>query len=601
MTVLNQIGILSSHLTTKRKWQLVAVGLLSILASAAEVVSIGALIPFLAAVASPDKVYTHDLVTPVLKVIQVTDPRDILFVFTLFFVTAAITAGLLRVLLLWAQSQTARTIGADLSLQAYSNVLRQPYSLHVARHSSEILIGIQKSNNLVGSIIQPAIVIFSSTVMLFAVVITLLLVHPIIALVTLFGLALIYTIFIAIINRRVATNSVVIATQQQRTSKAIQESLGSIRDILIDGTQRIYLKIYKDAFIPLQSALASNQVIAGIPRFGVEALGMALIAIIAYKMTYANDSSGEVNLILPILGALGLGVQRLLPLFQQIYSAYIAINGSKKSAEDALKLLQLRASVFASNREQIPKPVVFQKVIALKELGFRYAEQGPWILRNISLEIPKGSRVGFVGVTGSGKSTLLDLFMGLLTPTEGNISVDDISITTRNLRLWQAHISHVPQAIFLADAGIAENIALGVPLDKIDFQRVQEVAQQAQMAETIKSWPRGFRTLVGERGVRLSGGQRQRIGIARALYKRSSVLIFDEATSALDNETEASIMQILETLGREITILIVAHRLTTLKNCDQIVELSRGRLKNIGNYEHLQQETTSLLRTVDNN
>jgi ATP-binding cassette subfamily B protein len=208
------------------------------------------------------------------------------------------------------------------------------------------------------------------------------------------------------------------------------------------------------------------------------------------------------------------------------------------------------------------------------------------VLRHLNLKILKGSRVGFVGVTGSGKSTLLDIVMGLLAPTEGALLVDSTAVNPQNTRAWQVHISHVPQAIFLSDTSIAENIAFGVPPDLIDMQRVKHAAEQAQISQTIEGWSTGFDTLVGERGVRLSGGQRQRIGIARALYKRANVIIFDEATSALDGDTEAAVMGGLETLGAEITVLIIAHRLTTLKGCDLIVELVNGSVEVSSDYEH---------------
>jgi ATP-binding cassette subfamily B protein len=220
----------------------------------------------------------------------------------------------------------------------------------------------------------------------------------------------------------------------------------------------------------------------------------------------------------------------------------------------------------------------FEKVVAIKQLGFRYSPSHSWVLRNLSLDIPKGSRVGFVGATGSGKSTLLDVVMGLLTPTEGELLVDGKVLTELNTRAWQAHISHVPQAIFLSDTTIAENVAFGVAPELIDMQRVRQAAEKAQIAQTIESWSSGYKTIVGERGIRLSGGQRQSIGIARALYKRADVIVFDEATSALDNDTEEAVMRAIETLGPDVTVLIIAHRLTTLKKCDFVVELKKGAI-----------------------
>jgi ATP-binding cassette subfamily B protein len=240
----------------------------------------------------------------------------------------------------------------------------------------------------------------------------------------------------------------------------------------------------------------------------------------------------------------------------------------------------------------------FQKEIGIKCLSFRYTLQTPWVLNNLNLTIAKGSRVGFVGTTGSGKSTLLDIVMGLLQPTDGALEIDGQIVTPANNRAWQAHIAHVPQAIFLADSTIEENIAFGVPKDQIDPERVRQAAQQAQISEIIETWPKQYQTFIGERGIRLSGGQRQRIGIARALYKQADVIIFDEATSALDNETEQAVMQAIESLSEDLTILIIAHRLTTLKNCTQIVELGDGGIKRAGIYQDIVNQASEQSEAV---
>ena len=208
-------------------------------------------------------------------------------------------------------------------------------------------------------------------------------------------------------------------------------------------------------------------------------------------------------------------------------------------------------------------------------------------MQELDLIITKGSRVGFIGITGSGKSTLLDVIMGLLSPTNGHLEVDRERITIKNQRSWHSHIAHVPQTIFLSDGTIMENIAFGVPKHLIDHQRVMQSARQAQIAQSIESWPNGYQTMVGERGIRLSGGQRQRIGIARALYKQADVIILDEATSALDNETEEAVMDAIDNLSADLTILIIAHRITTLRNCSQIIKLNHGRIESICSYSDL--------------
>ncbi len=559
--------------------------MLIIVASFAEAVSIGAILPFLGVLTSPEKIFAHQLAQPFIQLLHIKSAQDLLPPLTLVFVTAVVFAGLARIALLWAQTRLSMAIGADFSAQVYERTLYQPYSLHVSRNSSEIISGVSKASGLVGSLIQPTMYVCGSVVILVAVISTLLAIQPVIALLAFFGFGAIYAALVFITRRRVAKNSQTIATQQGRMTKAIQEGLGGIRDVLINGTQLVYSKLYKDAYVPMHKAAASNQVVAASPRFGVEALAMVLIAGLAYLLAAASSTTGAAINAIPVLGALALGAQRLLPLLQQIYTAYITVKGYQVSTQDALDLLDqpMPARAYAHPVE----PITFETAITLKDLGFRYTAEGPWVLRHLNLKISKGSRVGFVGITGSGKSTLLDIVMGLLTPTEGALLVDNTAVNPQNTRAWQAHISHVPQAIFLSDTSIAENIALGVPAKLIDLQRVKHAAEQAQIARTIEGWSKAYNTLVGERGVRLSGGQRQRIGIARALYKRANVIIFDEATSALDHETEADVMQAVETLGRDITILIIAHRLTTLKNCDQIVELANCGIKALGGHKQL--------------
>jgi ATP-binding cassette subfamily B protein len=229
----------------------------------------------------------------------------------------------------------------------------------------------------------------------------------------------------------------------------------------------------------------------------------------------------------------------------------------------------------------------FHKAIQLNHIDFRYADTQPLVLKDLTLTIPKGGCIGFIGSTGGGKSTVLDIVMGLLSPVQGGLLIDGVQITTQNCRAWQAHIAHVPQSIFLADATIAENIAFGVAPHQIDHRRVRSAAQRAQISSTIESWPEKYDTKVGERGVRLSGGQRQRIGIARALYKNVDVIIFDEATSALDGETESAVIDALTNVDKDITLLMVAHRLTTLRNCTQVVELVGGSIQRTGSYSEI--------------
>ncbi len=554
-----------------------------IVASFAEILSIGAVLPFLAVLTAPERIFQHPAVQPFIRAIGITNASQLLLPLTLTFGIAAIISGAMRLVLLWATTRLSFATGADLSISIYRRTLYQPYSVHVARNSSEVINGIiSKVSTVIYNIIVQVLTLISSGIMLIAILIALLSINPVIALGAFGGFGLIYAGILKLTRKQQLINSQCVARESTLVLKSLQEGLGGIRDVLIDGSQAAYCQIYRNADYPLRKAQGNNSFIGASPRFGIEALGMMLIALLAYGLARQPDGIAKA---IPVLGALALGAQRLLPVLQGAYSAWSSIQGGQISLSDTLNLLDQPLPDYAD--QPASKPLPFRQQISLNNLSFRYTEQTPLVLNNLNLTIQKGSRIGFIGVTGSGKSTLLDIIMGLLQPTEGTIEIDALPLTTSNNRAWQAHIAHVPQAIFLADSTIEDNIAFGVPKDKIDKTRVKQAARQAQVADIIESWPKKYQTYVGERGIRLSGGQRQRIGIARALYKQADVIIFDEATSALDNETEQAVMHAIESLGDNLTILIIAHRLTTLKKCTQIVEMGDGGIKRIGSYEDI--------------
>jgi ATP-binding cassette subfamily B protein len=283
----------------------------------------------------------------------------------------------------------------------------------------------------------------------------------------------------------------------------------------------------------------------------------------------ANQKNNYIYDILPVLGSLALGAQRILPLVNQVYQAHSANRGIAYSLIDVIKILE-KKDYLLDTKSNIN--FSFKKSIILKNLNFSYKKDNTYVLQNLNFEILKGSKVAITGPSGSGKSTLLDLIMGLLEPTDGEIIVDNFSIKN-NKDQWQKKIAHVPQFIYLADVTITENIAFGIPKDKIDLDKVIKASKQAQIHDFIESRELGYNEIVGERGVKLSGGQRQRLGIARALYKEAELLILDEATSALDNETEDSFIKIIDNLEKNITVLIVAHRLSSIKNCKHFIRL----------------------------
>ena len=558
----------------------------------AEVVSLGAVLPFLGILAAPEHVFNHPIVADVVLAWGITSSDQLVLPLTVAFAAAALIAGAIRILLLWASTRIAFASGADLGIEVYRRTLYQPYRVHAARNSSEVISGItNKVNGVVFLVLLPLLTLVSSTVLLVAIMLALLAIDPMVASVAAVGFGASYALITWMSRRRLHRNSQRIAHEQTQVVKALQEGLGGIRDVLLDGTQPVYCDIYRQADYPLRRAQGNNAFIGASPRYIMEALGMVLIAALAYAL---SRQVGGIATALPVLGALALGAQRLLPALQQIYSAWANIAGSHASLADTIALLD--QPLPAELLQPAPAPLLIQKAIRFDAVHFRYNSDGPWVLDGLNLTIPRGARVGFVGSTGSGKSTTLDLLMGLLTPTEGELLVDGQPISGSRLRAWQRSIAHVPQSIYLADTTLAENIAFGVPPDAIDLDRVQQAARQAQIADFIESSPEGYQAYVGERGIRLSGGQRQRIGIARALYKQASVLVFDEATSALDNATEQSVMDAIEGLSSDLTILLIAHRLTTVRRCDTIVELEHGRVVAQGTYEQLIERSPSFRR-----
>jgi ATP-binding cassette, subfamily B, bacterial PglK len=579
----SSLAILWRHLSKRRQKQFSLLLILMIIASLAEIISIGAVLPFLGILTAPEQVYQHALMQPVIQILALTEPRQLMLPLTILFITAVLLAGVIRLTLLYAMTRLSYATGADISINIYRRTLYQAYEVHVLRNSSEVINGIiTKTNTVIGGVISPTLNLISSIILLVGVMGVLFAINPTIALSASIGFGILYWLVIRYTKTHLKDNSKTIADQSTQMIKSLQEGLGGIRDVLIDGTQQFYCKLYRNADLPLRRASGNNQFIGGSPRYAMEAIGMTLIAGLAYLMT---QQEGRMSTAIPVLGALALGAQRLLPALQQAYASYSTIKGSKSSFEDVLNLLDQPLPEYAD--QPLPEPIPFAKEIKLNNLNFRYSKDSPWVLKNVNLSLKKGSRIGFMGVTGSGKSTLLDIIMGLLPATEGGLIIDNQTINNQNRRAWQAHIAHVPQNIYLSDSTIEENIAFGIAKELIDHQRVKKAAHQAQIAELIEQWKGGYQTFVGERGIRLSGGQRQRIGIARALYKQADVLIFDEATSALDNETEQAVMDAIEGLDKELTILIIAHRLTTLKGCDIIVKLGKNNTINILNYNEV--------------
>ncbi len=571
-----------NHISPRRRGQFVILLCLTVLSSLAEVVSLGAVLPFIGILTQPEKVFASPFFAGLVRTLGITSGAELVFPLTIGFAVAAIIAGALRLLLLRVSIRLGNVIGADISIEVYRRTLYQDYSVHIAGSSSEIISGITQKVGAATSVLISLVTVITSTVLFLSIIGTLLIIDPMVAIFATISFGIAYLVIAFYTRRRLVDNGQCIAREQTQVVKALQEGLGAIRDVLLDGTQRIYCNVYRNAILQLHRAGGENAFISQAPRYAMEALGMVLIATFVLALSHRT---GGIASALPILAVLALGAQRLLPLMQQLFGNWSVVVGSRAVLTDVLALLDQPLPTQASLPE--PEPLVLSQFIRFENVGFQYNGNSPWVLDGVNLIISKGARVGIIGSTGSGKSTALDLLMGLLQPTRGKIIIDGNTLDQSNQRAWQRNVAHVSQSIFLSDASIAENIAFGIAPDQICLDLVRKVAQQARIADFIESRPEGYSATVGERGVRLSGGQRQRIGIARALYKQADVLIFDEATSALDNETEKAVMQSIEGLSKNLTLFIVAHRLTTLKKCDVIIKLEGGKIVAQSTYNNI--------------
>ena len=578
--LLSLLRRLFGHLSARRRLQFFLLLLLIVASAVAEVVSLGAVLPFLAALTAPEQVFRYAFVADFLGRLGIDSADELLLPVSVAFAVAAIVAGAIRVALLWANTRLAYATGADLSIAVYRNTLYQPYRVHIARNSSEVVSGItRKVDMVVTGMILPVLVLMGSMVLLVAIAGALFLIDPVVAGIAMLGFGGSYVVVTLTARRRVQRDSERIAEKQGEIFKALQEGLNGIRDVLLNSTQERYSRIYRQADLPLRRAQGNVSFISQSPRYAMEALGMVLLAVLAYfAVTQPQGAAGA----LPTLGAVALGGQRLLPALQQAYAAWSSILGYRQTLWDTLVLLDQKLPAHAGT--PLPPPMDFAEEVRFEKVRFAYDAEQPPVLDGVDLVFRKGEHIGIIGSTGSGKSTLINILMGLIEPDEGRMLVDGVPLQWPDVRAWQRNVSHVPQAIYLVDASFAENIALGEPREVLDMQRVEQAARQAQIADFIESRPGGYQAAVGENGVRLSGGQRQRLGIARALYKQASVLVFDEATSALDGVTEQSVMQAIDDLEGNLTVVLIAHRLTTLRNCDTIIELAVGRVVREADY-----------------
>nr|WP_254217187.1 ABC transporter ATP-binding protein [Synechococcus sp. CCY 9618] len=586
------LRLLWGHVQPRRRVQLALLVALMLLSSFAELLTVASLVPFLVVLSDPSGLWRQPWVRSVAEALGFSGPQQLILPITLLLMAAGVSSAAIRAANLYVNARLSALIGSDLGVEGYRRTLEQPYAVHLARNSSEVITRLGYLGAISRGVLAPLMQGLSGLIVAVVLVAGLLAFQPTLAL----GLAAVflatYGAIAGLNRRRLHRISVLSDHYSQRSLKTQQEGLGAIRDVLLDRSQPLFVDTYRRVQRPMMLLQAEADTVAGLPRFALEALGVVAIA---GSVLWLLPRGGLVA-ALPAVGVIALGFQRLLPAVQQMYGASTYLGAYRDALAGGLELLEQTRLPQEFSRPAcplvLPEALPFEQSLEFSQVDFCH-QGGVAVLQGIDLTIRPGEWIGLVGATGSGKSTLLDLLMGLLSPSRGEILVDGLPLEERvgsidRRPAWQRHLAHVPQTIFLADASIAANIAFGVAPETINRDRLAWAAASAQTEDFITALPQGFDTPIGERGVRLSGGQRQRLGIARALYKQADVLILDEATSALDTLTEQAVIDSLWQLGQDHTLVMVAHRLSTLERCHRIIELQGGQIHGIGTYAELQ-------------
>lgn len=486
----------------------------------------------------------------------------------------------------YAAIRYAAMRGFTVSSRLLGAYLSQPYAWYLDKNSSEIAKNVLvEVDGLVGRVIAPALRLIASALMVLAIIGLLMFVDPIVTLLSAGLLGISYAAVYLVLRERLRSTGEELMHAFAERFRVAQEAMGGIKDVKLLGLEDSYTVAYQSAAKRSARSQASIGVVSELPRFALEAITFGTLLALVLLLLFR--SGGAIADIVPVLGVFAFSVMRLLPALQQIYHALASIRGAQSVLDTVVRDF---ASARLASDSDMPteNPLRLDQHLDLSDISFSYATAGRPALRRLNMKISARTTIGIVGGTGAGKTTLVDLVLGLLTPDEGVIAVDGTAVSSGNLRAWQRTLGYVPQSIYLTDDTIAANIAFGVPKEHIDMGAVERAARTAALHDFVLSeLPQGYDTVVGERGVRLSGGQRQRIGIARALYRDPTLLIMDEATSALDNITERVVMEAVQNIRADKTIILIAHRLSTVRDCDAIFLMEQGRVVAQGTYDEL--------------
>jgi len=569
-------------LSKKRKNQILFGLVLIVISAFVEMLTLVSVFPLLQLLISNESNFSFDSYSFLTTFFGINSSANLLF-FTIIFLVITISSAITRSFNNFYNLRLFASIGSEIGALVFKNTINKSYEEQINDNSSKLISLITTH---VGSTITSMEVLFNLFnygVLSIFIIFGMLSINFKITILSLFIFSTIYLSITLITKKKIFQVGKFAAEANLKIINYVQESLGSIRDIILDNNQDFYIDRFVSLNFKKYLAVANTQFLFSVPKHLIEALGLAFIAIIAY---YFQEVSNNSTLIISSLGAFALGVQKLLPAVHQVYSSYSNIKFNIYPVNLVLDILNSNNyEKFHNIRSKFIKNFRFENIIEFKNVDFSYRKNTK-ILSNLNFKIYKGEKVGIIGKTGCGKSTLVDLIMGLLSPSSGNILIDDTDLShTKNLDFllqWRSIISHVPQEIYISDTNFLENIAFGIKDEFIDYERVKNISKLAKLYDYIVSTKDKFLSKVGERGIQLSGGQKQRIGISRAFYRDSQIIVFDEATSALDNLTEREVMNAIYEFNSDITIIIIAHRLSSIAGCDKVIFLEDGRIKKIG-------------------
>lgn len=597
--MLAQLKELYALLTADQRKKLLRLQVLVVLMSFGEIAGVLSIGPFMAVVGDMSRLQGDGTMARLYLASGFAEPRTFLLWLGIAVLVVLTGAALVSMYTVWRLSMYGARVGSELSSRLYKHYMQQPWLFHASGSSSQLTNKIaQESGRITNQIINPIMQMNAKLMMAMFMTVAIFIYNPMVALVGLAVFSMAYGLLYRTVRRRLVRNGRSVSDSQRLRFKLMAEGFGGIKDALLLGRQRFFTQRFREASERFATAQGTNQALSQAPRYAMElvAYGTVIGLVLHLLVTY----DGNLGAILPILSIYALAGFKLLPAFQQIYTSVSAIRGNL-SAFDSLRD-DLYASTKVNGHEQAGeedlersylKP---ERNILLDQVVFTYPGKQDPALKELTLDVPVNKVVGLVGASGSGKSTAIDMLLGLIEPWQGQLRIDGEPLNDDNRRAWQNSLGFVPQAIFLADSSIRENIAFGLPPEAIDEAKVRSAASMAHLDELLAELPDGLDTRVGERGVQLSGGQRQRIGIARALYDDADVLILDEATSALDGITEKLIMDAIHDFSGKKTIMMIAHRLGTVKQCDRIYLLADGRVVDQGTYSELSERNTIFKR-----